>query len=266
MFVTIITDCADKNAQGRQETRAQTLFNITPSFVSLPNSLDLTATLDASGNIVDMLDASGGAEGVILANVAPRNADGKKWGNGDPFGFFRYERTLIVTTVSGYMLSLPHKLGILEGFEVIDLQATLIPMWEGGLIAESDVAYIQNSQFRSFDFLPRVAAWIMKGHSPISTVLDTATVTEAPACVWDIDCFGNVKTTLLARELPETQQLETRFGTFPIIRSLKDVPDNTAALTVGSSGLKDDRFVELVVQGKSAAEQFNIKRGDHLFG
>lgn len=264
MFLTIITDCSDTNAQGRQETRARSLFDITPSFVAIPGSLSPEASLEASGNIIDILDAAGGEEGVVLANVAPRNAEEKKWGNGTPFGYFRYKRTLVVSTISGHTLSLPRKLGLVDDFAVIDLQATLTGMWEGGLITEEEVAYIQHSQFRSFDFLPRVALWITKGHEPVTLAFDSASVAEAPVAIWAIDNFGNMKTTLLEREL-QGDTLETRFGTLPIVRSLKDVEDGTAALTVGSSGIGTHRFVEIAMQGQSAATHFKAVQGMPLF-
>jgi hypothetical protein len=264
MFLTIITDCSDKNAQGRQESRARVLFGITPSFISLPGSLDVSASLEASGNIIDVLDAVNGDEGVILANVAPRNADEKKWGNGTPFAYFRYRRTLVVSTVSGLTLSLPRKFGLIDDLEMIDIQATLVRMWEGGIITEDDVTHIQNSQFRSFDFLPRVALWITKGHEPATTPFDPATVPQAPVSIWAIDNFGNIKTTLLERELPKSETMKTRFGTLPIVRSLKDVPDGTAALTVGSSGIGSHRFVEIAMQGESAGEKFKAVQGMSL--
>ncbi len=262
MYLTIITDCSDSNAQARQETRARTLFDITPSFVSVAGTLDTVASLEASGNIIDILDAASGEEGIILANVAPRNGDEKKWGNGTPFGYVRYNRTLIITTVSGHMLSLPQKFGLTDGYELIDMQATLIRMWEGGLITEDEVTHIQHSQFRSFDFLPRVAAWITKGHEPVTLPFEGDMIPKISPSIWGIDNFGNLKTTIIGSALPETGTMETRFGILPVIRSLKEVPEGTTALTIGSSGLGANRFVEIVVQGGNAATTLGASRGD----
>jgi hypothetical protein len=266
MYLTIITDCADNNAQGRQETRARTLFDITPTFVAIPGTLDLHASLEASGNIVDILDSAGDTPGVILANVAPRNGEEKQWGNGTPFGYFRYQQSLVVTTRSGFMLSLPKKLTLIDEYREIDLPATVKAMQTGGMISEEEVTHILGSQFRSFDFLPRVAKWLFEGNEATTSMLAQASIPQAPNAVWDVDNFGNVKTTLLARELPvENHSLETAKGVLPIVHSLKDVPDGTVAVTVGSSGIGTERFVEFAMQGGSASQVLGLRQGDPIF-
>lgn len=47
-------------------------------------------------------------------------------------------------------------------------------------------------------------------------------------------------------------------------RSYEFLP-RVASLIVGSSGYRDHRFIEIVVQGKSASSHFNIKVGDVIF-
>lgn len=262
MFITVITDCADANARGRQETRIRTLFDVTPSFVPVSGALDVAASLEASGNIVDMLDAAGEAPGIILANVAPRQGGERHWGNGTPFGFFRYKHVLVCTTVSGAMLSLPRKLGLIERYDILNLPETLERMVAEGALDADRKESIARSQFRSFDFLPRVAHYVHAGGAPVAHehFLDM----EAPSepHVWTIDNFGNAKTTMLARELPDADSLATRWGALPIVRSLKDVPDGSPALTVGSSGIGHERFVEVVIQGASMADQYGVSVGD----
>jgi len=265
MFITVITDCADANARGRQETRIRTLFDVTPSFVPVSGALDIAASLEASGNIVDMLDAAGDAPGIILANVAPRQGSERSWGNGTPFGFFRYKQVLVCTTVSGAMLALPKKLGLIERYDLLNMPGTLEHMVAAGALSTELRDSIAGSQFRSFDFLPRVAHFLHEGGAPEAHehFLDM----EAPAVpyVWAVDNFGNAKTTLLGSELPEADALATRCGALPIVQSLKDVPDGTAAVTVGSSGINTDRFIEVVIQGGSAADRFGISVGDPLY-
>jgi hypothetical protein len=45
---------------------------------------------------------------------------------------------------------------------------------------------------------------------------------------------------------------------------LKDVPNGEPGIIVGSSGYREHRFIEIVVQGLSAATQFGIKQSDLL--
>lgn len=213
-----------------------------------------------------MLDAAGDGEGIVLANVAPRQGVERHWGNGTPFGFFRYRRSLVCTTVSGAMLSVPFKMGLFERYFVLDMHQTLLRMAHAGVIRSEDVERIGASQFRSFDFLPLVAWWIHQGGDPVTHEYPTTDIPETKDEVWCVDNFGNMKTTILAEELPFVQGLvPTRFGELPFVRSLKDVPDGTAAITVGSSGIDARRFVEIVVQGGHAAERFGVRTGDPVF-
>jgi hypothetical protein len=253
MVLTLITDCADGNARGRQESRLQALFGQQPSFIPIPGTLDDAATLEASGNIVDVLDAVGESEAVVLANVAPRSGEEHKWGNGTPFGYFRYKNTLVCTTISGSMLALPKKLGLIDAYHVFDMEKTLPCMVASGMIDTAEAVRIAASQFRSFDFLPRVAHWLHGGGEVVTELLNLDEVNDAGNRVWTIDNFGNAKTTICSREVVGKESIETVFGTLPVVRSLKDVPDGTVAVTVGSSGIGQCRFLEIVVQGKRAA-------------
>src|SRR5688572_12965729 len=98
MFVTIINDCKDENAFGRQATKAAALFGCSIVTVGVDSDIE------AAGNLIDCLDAGEGKEGVILVNVAPRHGDAKKWPNGTPFGYFLYKETLVVTSIDGLTL------------------------------------------------------------------------------------------------------------------------------------------------------------------
>ena len=75
MFVTIINDCRDPNALGRQATRAASLFDCSVTPIGVENDLE------AAGMLVDVLDAAEDRKGVILVNVAPRQSSGKKHDN-----------------------------------------------------------------------------------------------------------------------------------------------------------------------------------------
>jgi len=251
MFCTIINDCKDANAAGRQTTRAAALFGCPVNFIGV----DFGGDLQAAGNLVDILDAgegpstsSGQARGVVLVNVAPRNGSGKKWPNGTPFGYFWHKETLVVSSVDGLTLSLAKKLGILKDFHVL----------------ETPAEYAKH-QFRSFAFLPKAAKTLLEGgklkeHDGGQT---SVTIPEAPKAVWWVDNFGNCKTTLLPEEIgfESGKQIKTKFGEFMCFESLKDVPDGQFGLVIGSSGLGDKRFLELVKQGESAAKYLGILSG-----
>jgi hypothetical protein len=82
MNITIINDCRDANAVGRQSTRASVLIGGPVSFVGVQNDIE------AAGNLIDILDAYGGAPGAILVNVAPRNGKAKKVEERNTFWLF----------------------------------------------------------------------------------------------------------------------------------------------------------------------------------
>ncbi len=223
--------------------------------------IGVASDLEASGNLIDTLDAYGDAPGVILVNIAPRNGTAKKWKNGTPFGYFWYKKILVVSSVDGLTLSLIKKLGLIDVVHVLDIPtATQVLVKEGALSAEQR-DYIINTQFRSFDFLPQIAAYLLKHTDVVSEPHTIADITDAPSVVWWIDNFGNCKTTLLKSEIGENDRVETIFGTLPYFERLADVPDDTPALITGSSGIDTRRFLEVVVQGKSAAEILTVATG-----
>lgn len=260
MNIVIINDCRDANAMGRQKTRIMALTN------SPANSVGVSNDLEASGNLIDCLDAIEGHTGAILVNVAPRSGAAKKWKNGTPFGYFWYQRTLVVTSVDGYTLSLIKKLNIVPAVNVLDIPETLDIMNKNGDIPKDLVDHITNTQFRSYDFLPRITAYLLNNKGILSTQLPMAEIPEIPKTVWWVDNFGNCKTTCFQEELDiKNGKVNTKFGELNFYDRLKDVPDHEPAVIVGSSGFGNKRFVEIVVQGKSAADHFKIKAGDIVF-
>lgn len=263
MFVTIINDCHDSNTFGRQETRASLLFNthITPVGVDFNN------TLQAAGNLIDILDASEGQKGVILVNVAPRHGSGKKWENGTPFGYFHYKDTLVVASISGYTLSFIKKLGLVPHINVMDIPTVINHIVDQNILDRSVGDHIIKTQFRSYDFVPRVAKWLDDGIAIPSEQMPVEEIDDVPQAVWWVDNFGNCKTTLFADEVEHEpgRVIKTKFGEFACYSRLKDVPNDVAGFIVGSSGVGEKRFLEIVIQGKSAAEKYNIKPGDTLF-
>lgn len=275
MFATIINDCRDQNAMGRQATRLASLLECPVVPIGVENDLE------AAGMLVDALDASEGREGVVLVNVAPRQSNGKKRNegsvgytaetkerreNGSPFGYFYYQETLVVTSVDGLTPSLARKLGITDHIALLDIPAALTMLTEIGDISPATAERIKQTQFRSFEFLPRVARRLLhaKDFPTAEYIVEKA---DLPATAWYVDIFGNVKTTLLAREAKYApgSKVQTDVGELTFVARLKDVADNTPALIVGSSGINEDRFCEIVIQGENAARKLGINVGSVIF-
>ncbi len=258
MFATIINDCHDNNARGRQTTRLSSLLETAVNFVSI-NS-DLEAALE----IVDIIDAAdNNPSGVILVNIAPRGGE-KQWENGSPFAFTIYKDTLIIGTVDGFVFSGLKKIGLLEHLNLIDTEIATKEMLEAGFILSDQARRIPDSQFRSFDLLPRLAAFIFSGYTISSEPYDVDNIPDLPPAVWCIDNFGNCKTTVSVEDLSNANHLTTRYGKFGIIENLSDVPDNTDAVVVGSSGFGDKRWLEMVSQKQSFAKKHSVKIGDDI--
>jgi hypothetical protein len=258
MNFTIINDCKDPNAVGRQMSRASSLLNGNGVFIGVGSDLE------AAGNLIDILDAYGDAEAVILVNVAPRNGSSKKWGNGTPFGYFRYKNSLVVSSIEGLTLSLVKKAGLVKEIFVMDIP-TVAKVWvKEGFLDEETGSYIAATQFRSFDFVPRAAAYLIKHASVVSETHPIDSFPDAPSAVWWIDNFGNAKTTILLSEGEKPEGLGGAHAALPFVPSLKDVADDTPALTRGSSGIGEKRFLEIAVQGKSAAQRLGLSSGTIL--
>ena len=263
MYITIINDCCDPGTMSRQVVRMATLF---PHIHISPVAVNSYSDLEAAGLLIDTLDASIGESGIILANVAPRHGKAKKWPNGTPFGHLKVGNTQIFATVDGLTLSLISKYGLADSIEVYDIPTVLDAVIQQGKLEEGLRSVITNTQFRSYEFLPRVAKWHNDGvELPFEKHL-LSDFHSSPLAIWFVDNFGNCKTTAWAEDISHEpgKKIKTRFGEITCYDRLKDVPDGEPGLTIGSSGYGDKRFVELVVQGKNAAAHFGIKVGDKL--
>lgn len=242
--ITIINDCRDENAKGRQISRVTSLFGITPGFVGVKNDIE------AAGNLIDKLDAIGDGEAVILVNVAPRNGRAKKWKNGTPFGYFKYKNILVVSTIDGLTLSLVKKLGLVESIEVLDIEKSVDEILDDPKEKER----IAKTQFRSYEFLPLVANYLYENGSIGGTeTYDIKDIEDIGNVVWWVDSFGNCKTTMLKNEI---DGIDMNF-----YEHLRDVPDAEIALVLGSSGIGDNRFIEIMKQGDNASRALNLESG-----
>lgn len=262
MFVTIINDCRDVNAMGRQATRAAKHFgNCSINTVGIEWN-----ELEGAGNLIDMIDAADHEEGIIMANVAPRHGRGKKWPNGTPFGFFWYKKILVVSTVAEQMLSLAKKFELAKELQLTDISTVIDAMIKKGKLNADLHDIIVNSQFRSYDYMPRLAKWVWQGEDVPSETYSFEKVEDVKPTIWWVDNFGNCKTTVLPAEIEfeAGKVIKTKFGEVMCYDRLKDVPNDGAGIIIGSSGLREKRFLEIVVQGKSAASHFGLKVGDEI--
>ncbi len=256
MNIAIINDCRDANAAGRQTARTASLLGGHVSFIGVDNDLQ------AAGNLIDILDALGEHPGVVLVNVAPRNGNAKKWENGTPFGYFWYKKILILSSIDGYTLSLAKKFRLTEYINVLDISNTLDQLIARGMISHELKNRITRTQFRSYDFLPRIAAFLVQDENLQSDQMKICNIPDVLSAIWWIDNFGNCKTTLLRGDVNNAEYVTTKFGVLPYFPRLKDVSNNTAAIITGSSGIGEERFLEVVIQGKSAAKHLGISVGD----
>ncbi|HEX3082453.1 MAG TPA: SAM hydroxide adenosyltransferase [Candidatus Saccharimonadia bacterium] len=270
----IITDCYDDNARGRQQTRFMRLFGVVPTFLSVkaPSHYLEAGGIQATGHLIDQLDAAislpqshKGGKTVILMNVATRGEDvRKRWNNGTPFCYAWVGDVLICSTYDGPGLSLARDLGIIKEVQVMDIPTVMKAAIEWGELTEEEAYRIEHTQFRSYEFLPLAARWIYEGRDVPS---ETGTLEHLPSVkdhIWFIDNFGNAKTTILPEQIgfEEGKQFKLANGHVAVCtRRLADVPHGKVALTIGSSGFGNRRFVEVTIQRGNAAKTLGLSVG-----
>ncbi len=262
--ITYISDCRDDNTKGRLKSRVSTYFpGSNVIFVGVRDDVE------AAINLIDMIDAYEGRPGVILLNVAPRNGEAmQKWPNGTPFGWLKIGKNIdLFTTIDGVSLSLLEKMtGVTPVVKVYDIPKTVPQMG----LEDSVQKRIIHTQFRSFDYLPRLAAALVSGQELKVTEEYNSIPIMKPMIAWE-DSFGNLKTNLLpeeigfeiGREIVLRVEGHKQFR-LPCYDRLKDIPDGYVALTIGSSGVKNKRFIEIMMQGDSAAHSLGITSGTEI--
>lgn len=239
-----MTDCLDEATRARQLVRASTLF---PE--ARIHFCGVSSTLEAGGIVVDLL-AAAAAPTIVLVNVAPRDGSGKQWPNGVPFGYVEFRGHFIFGTVGEFVFSFLQKLtGTPIAVHCFDIPQALPFLG----IPKEEQERLRSTQFRSLWFLPLVARQVTAG-VPIPTTPYSA-VPPLPDCVWYIDNFGNAKTSLIPEEIGFAPGQVLRFTldsgrelSLPCYAFLKDVPNSTPAVIIGSSGFLGKQFLECVIQ------------------
>lgn len=262
--VTIINDCTDDNARMRQEMRTTAALGLSIAYLGVPKF----SSIAASGNLIDALDAAARHPSIIMVNVAPRHGDAKRFKNGTPFGYFFYRDSMVIASVSEATLAMVKKLKLVESIRVLDPETVLPLFAEADIIMGKHIDWILRTQFRSFNLVPRVAEYLaLHGKELPGEDFPLSEIADEPPVVWWIDNFGNLKTNLIESDVDfeAGKKLDTVWGEFTMYDRLSDVPNNELGCIVGSSGLGRQRFLELVVQGKSAEEKFGARIGDRIF-
>lgn len=173
--------------------------------------------------------------------------------------------THIITTLGGYELSLVRHLDLARKVQIIDLEKTVDWVSTRNFITTSHAEYIKRTQFRSYEFSPDASVWLptlhaLRGYATRCVDIEEYATALDP-CVWFVDGFGNCKTTLLSAD----HVRRTRFARLPIYQNLASVPKNDmAAWVFGSSGMREQCFLELVVQKGRASELLDLKSGSLL--
>jgi hypothetical protein len=263
-FFGIITDCVDSEATLRQQVMGQQVHGILPSIAHIRSGIA------AAGHLISTVDVGRAdrqcaqREGYIIVNYAPRKEDDEN-ANGSPFGYVRIGRTHVLSTLGDCELSLVHQLDLASVVQVVDLDATALWAWKKGLIDSSEKAFIMEGQFRSLYFAQPALGWLKDNRDLRQQVTRVHLISDfapaVPPCVWHVDDFGNCKTTML----DPAEISRTRFSHLPFSKRLALAPDDhTPVWVVGSSGLRDKRFLELVVKNGRASDVLDLKIGSLL--
>ena len=272
MFATIINDCRDANAFARQAAALAYYF---PHWHI--NTVGIQNDIEAAFNLIDVLEACKGGPGVILANVAPRNGEAKKWTNGTPFGYFYVNKTLVISSIDGYTLSLIKKFQITKEINLLDVPVVVDTMAQKGKITTKEAEKIKKTQFRSLEFIIPAARWLNDGIGIPHTKYSLQNITDLPDCICFVDNFGNLKTSITDSELTFSDHskailkilrkkglLKIKRNKITCYKHLRDVIDGELALTVGSSGFGDTRLLEIVIQGGNAAKKLKATSGTRI--
>ena len=270
MFTVIITDCKADNESGRQIARFNSLDLGPSNLIGVESTFGEIPTIEASANLIDVLDATDGRKGVVVVNVAPRG-NKKNGENGNYFCYFYHKETLVISSTVGHTLFFVKIFDICKKINILDTAKVLNYAYEKNLINKNQIEYISRSQFRSFDFVPLVARWLTD-NIVLPTSLSAIPKQKLPHIIWCIDAFGNCKLTITNKDqkIPNHFNkkgiIRTNLGNFVFYERLKDVPKGKTAVYIGSSGIDNIRFLEIAAQGipGSAADKLNLNIGDKI--
>ncbi len=223
----------------------QRLTALLPSATVFPTSVPAFDTL-ATGFWIYQYALGDHPKGMfIYSNTAPRKdkKQARKDNEGEGFLYAKLENGIEIMAVnSGYCFSF------------------IKPY-----IKELKTVNVANkgSQFRSRDFYPKGVANHVNGKMVLGTNINPNRIPAIPEyqIVW-IDGYGNIKTTIRASTTklePGTKikiQINKVTRTALVVGGIFSVAEGELSFSPGSSG-HEDRFMELILRGGSAAQLFD---------
>lgn len=251
--IAIVSDCGGQ-AMSRMISRYYALLDA----VCIP--YDSLSLVEASGNIVDALDAFRGFKSAVVCNSAPRRDT--RGTNGSAIVYGTVGKTIIISTVCA--LGLLKKL--VPNFTARKVSVKSFMQSECG--NKSDTT----PNFRGLEVIPSVLSSLVYEHnvSGLSLPYSKDNFPLIEPSVWLVDTIEgkptNIKLTILRDEaswFKPGDKITIKFGGEPFTpltcyERLTHIPDGEAGIYVGSSGLGDRRFLEVAVMGGRAAEMFNV--------
>jgi hypothetical protein len=286
----IITDCHDSSAKGRLKTRWRALFggSCEPTFVKIKahtSELERGST-QAVMHLLDQIDASRipgprlmKDRMLILINSATRGETPLHRPNGSPFCWWWADKhTLVVSTMDGPVLPYANYLGLIPSGIVHELSVEEVMEFASNnrdWVSKAEAQRICNTQFRSFEFQPLVAKWLLRGWEIPSDPYIVPDYRPEDITVLYRDSFGNLTLNVTPEQFGYREGMEVTLwdGNVALcVPSLKDVPQSheekpLLALTIGSNGLRDpgtgeeQRLLELVIMQRSAAKYTGLRPG-----
>ncbi|OGH87543.1 MAG: hypothetical protein A3J93_03385 [Candidatus Magasanikbacteria bacterium RIFOXYC2_FULL_42_28] len=249
--ICIVSDCGGQ-AMERMVLRFATLF---PG-ATIARILSSSA-VEASGNIVDAVDAMSGGPGIVVCNSAPRKDH--RGTNGSAIVFGKIAQVGIVVTAG--------TLGLVK------------KMFPGLSVAEVDAdSFMVNTypevgrgtfNFRGLEVIPRLAHQIVAGRDLSHLSVEHNHFPAVEDGVWLIDQIAGVPTNLkltvrrsdlLGFQVGAVASVSIAGQTYQIgcYNRLTQIPAGELGIYEGSSGFGHERFLEIAVMGGSAAQQLHV--------
>ncbi len=250
--IAVVSDCGGQ-AMSRMMTRLLALHS---DAVCVP--YESATIMEASGNVVDALDALAGRPGAIVCNSAPRKHARETNGDTIVYGCVR-GHAIVVATVG--------TLGMLKKL-VPDFSASAIDV--DAFMNYLSLGERRRFNFRGLEVIPHILRSV-RDRSNLSKVSSPHhTFPAVSQCAWLVDRIErkrtNIKLSILRCEAPwfvPGQKVMIQFSglsvrTMTCYERLTDIPENNFGIYEGSSGYGDNRFLEVAVNGGSAAVQLNV--------
>lgn len=276
VVVHYFTDCAqlDPNATSRLQQEITQRF-LTEGYLPIVYVNGVKDDHEAGHCVVDILGRPSPFQTVILANAAPRrdnDRDKAGWHNGTPFGHVWIEGRLVVSTIGGFALSLLKKVRcgdlIIQRTDIAEVAPLLTSDHE-------EQTWLASTQFRSLDYVPRLAAALLAKKVQIPSHNYTEIPDLGDRVVYVDRPFRNVKLGLCLQDLidrgfdlekPFSIQAHARtFVTHFYPGGLTTIPEAQIGLVVGSSGWghpRQSKLLELQIKKGTAATALQVEAGD----